>query len=98
VDLLQLLILLVIAGICAAIAQWIVGFSPGNLLVSIIIGVIGAYIGTWIATLLRLPSLLPMPVGKSGFDLVWAIGGSFLLLVLLYTLRGGGRRKLFGRG
>ena len=55
VDLLQLSILLVIAGICAAIAQWVVGFSPGGFIMSIILGVVGAYLGMSLASLLRIP-------------------------------------------
>jgi uncharacterized membrane protein YeaQ/YmgE (transglycosylase-associated protein family) len=97
VDLLQLLTLMVIAGMCAAIAEWIVGFSPGNLLISIIVGVIGAFFGSWVASMLPIPALLPIPVGWVTLDLIWSILGSMLLLLLLYTLRGGGRRRLFGR-
>ena len=96
-DLLQLLTLLVIAGICAAIAEWIVGFSPGGLLISIIVGVIGAYLGSWIAGLLPFPSVLPIRIGSVGFDIFWAILGSALLLVLVDVLRGGRRRRLFSR-
>ena len=62
-DLLQLSILLVIAGICAAIAQWVVGFSPGGFIMSIIIGVVGAYLGMSLASLLPLPLILPIHVG-----------------------------------
>jgi uncharacterized membrane protein YeaQ/YmgE (transglycosylase-associated protein family) len=86
VDLLELAFLLVIAGICGAIAQWIVAFSPGSLLVSIIIGVVGAYLGSLIAR--RLPfKLLPIGVGTVEFDLIWAVVGSILLLLLLRALR-----------
>ena len=91
-DLLQLSFLLVIAGICGAIAQWIVAFSPGNLLVSIIVGVVGAYLGWVIARLLPFPKLLAIGVGALDVDLVWAILGSMLLLVLLKALRQGGAR------
>ena len=91
-DLLQLSFLLVIAGICGAIAQWIVAFSPGNLLVSIIVGVVGAYLGWAISRLLPFPKLLAIGVGALDVDLVWAILGSMLLLVLLKALRQGGAR------
>jgi uncharacterized membrane protein YeaQ/YmgE (transglycosylase-associated protein family) len=91
VDLLQLAFLLVIAGICGAVAQWIVGFSPGSLLTSIIIGVVGAYLGSVVAR--RLPfQLLPIGVGTVEFDLVWAIVGSIILLLLLKTLHTNGAR------
>lgn len=100
-DLLQLLILLIIAGLCGAIAEWIVGFSPGDLLVTIINGVVGAYVGSWIGSLIgsligiELP--LRVAVGTISFNLIWAVLGSILLLLLLRTLRGTGRRNLSWR-
>jgi len=97
VDLLQLSILLVIAGICAAIAQWVVGFSPGGFMVSIIIGVVGAYLGTSLANILRVPAILPIHVGLVSFDLLWAVCGSLLLLLLLYLIRYGTGSRLSAR-
>ena len=97
-DLLQLLTLLVIAGICGAIAQWIVAFSPGSLMVSIIVGVIGAYLGTALANLLRIPNLLPpLIIGNLPFNLLWALLGSIALLYGLKLLRNSGRTRLFTR-
>jgi uncharacterized membrane protein YeaQ/YmgE (transglycosylase-associated protein family) len=89
VDLLQILILLVIAGICAAIAQWIVGFSPGGFIMSIIVGVVGAYLGASFADLLPIQPLLPIYIRGFEIDLVWAVLGSLLLLLLLYLIRYG---------
>jgi uncharacterized membrane protein YeaQ/YmgE (transglycosylase-associated protein family) len=97
VDLLQLSILLVIAGICAAIAQWVVGFSPGGFIMSIILGVVGAYLGTSLANLLRIPPILAIRVGTISFDLLWAIFGSLLLLLLLYLIRYGSGSRLTAR-
>ncbi|MBK9712257.1 MAG: GlsB/YeaQ/YmgE family stress response membrane protein [Kouleothrix sp.] len=91
-DLLQVLMLLVIAGICGAIAQWIVAFSPGNLLVSIIVGVIGAYLGALIGGVFPIPLLFPIGVGTVEFSLIWAVVGSGLLLLLLRVLSDGLRQ------
>jgi uncharacterized membrane protein YeaQ/YmgE (transglycosylase-associated protein family) len=96
VDPVQLLILLVIVGICGAIAEWIVGYNPGGLLLSVIVGVIGAYLGSWLGSLvpfLELP--LTIVVGTVTFNLIWAIVGSILLLLLLYLMRPGERRELY---
>ncbi len=95
-DLLQLLIVLVIAGICGAFAQLIVGFSPRGLMVmpvSIIIGVVGAYLGTGIANLLGIsgPDIFAVRVSTIRLNLLWAIIGSSLLLLLLQILRNGVR-------
>ncbi|HNP85158.1 MAG: GlsB/YeaQ/YmgE family stress response membrane protein [Chloroflexi bacterium SZAS-1] len=96
-DLLQLLTLLVIAGICGAIAQWIVAFSPGSLLVSIIVGVIGAYLGTALANLAHIPNLpfTALIIGTLPFNLLWALLGSIVLLYVLKLLRNSGRVRLF---
>ena len=95
-DLLQLLILLIILGLCGTIAEWIVGYNPGGLLLSVVVGVIGTYFGSWLGGLLPLPIPLTVQVGTIMFNLIWAIIGSVLLLLLLHTLRGGQRRRLFG--
>jgi len=90
----ELLILLVIAGICGAIAEMIVGFSPGGFVVSIIIGVIGAYLGTVLAGQLNLPAFLPVTIGGQTIEIVWAILGSILLLLVISLFRGRRRRLL----
>lgn len=97
-DLLQLLTLLVIAGICGALAQWIVAFSPGSMLVSIIVGVIGAYLGTVVANLLHIPDIIPsFTIGNLPFNILWAMLGSILLLLMLRALRDSGRTQFFSR-
>ena len=98
-SLLNLLILLVIVGICGAIAETIVGFSPGGFVVSIIIGVIGAYLGTVIATALGLPPFFSIQIGEQRVELVWAVLGSILLLLVISFFRSASRRRRgTGRG
>jgi uncharacterized membrane protein YeaQ/YmgE (transglycosylase-associated protein family) len=96
VDLIQVLILLVIVGICAAIAQvffeLLVGYVPGNLLTTVIIGVVGAYLGNLIPSPWPL-SFLNIGVGLGAqtvtFNLLWTVVGSAIVLLLLYFLPGG---------
>lgn len=101
-SLISLLILLVIAGICGVIAEWIVGFSPGGFVVSVIIGLLGAYIGSWLALRIGLPPILNVtqlvPGAFLPFDIVWAILGSILLLFIISLVRGSGRAGRAGRG
>lgn len=94
--LLELLVLLLVAGIAGAIAEFVVGFSPGGFLVSIIVGVFGAFIGTWLARQLGLPEFLTITIGDQPFPIVWSILGSIVLLAALSMLRRPGRR--FYRG
>jgi uncharacterized membrane protein YeaQ/YmgE (transglycosylase-associated protein family) len=87
-SLLELIVLLIIAGIAGAIGEFVVGFSPGGFLVSIIVGVMGAFIGTWLAAQLRLPELLTIRIGDQPFPLAWSIIGSIALVAVLGMLRG----------
>src|SRR5215207_4886828 len=96
-SLLELLVLLIIAGMAGAVAEFLLGFTPGGFLVSIILGVIGAYIGRWLANQLNLPVLLPITVGTQTIELVWTILGALVLVGFFSLLRGrhysrGGRR------
>lgn len=93
--LLELLVLLVIAGIAGAIAEFLVGFTPGGFLVSIIIGVIGAFIGIWLARQLHLPPILTVAVNNVTFPVAWAIIGSLVLVAVLSLIRG---PRHFSRG
>lgn len=95
-DPLQLLILLVIAGICGAVAELIVGFSPPGLhimLVSIIVGVIGAFVGTWLAEMLGLPTITEIRVGNTRLNILYTILGATILLFIFRMLQSG--RKWF---
>ncbi len=92
-EIIELLILLVIAGICGALAELVVGFSPGGFVVSIVVGLIGAYLGTAIGRWLGLPELLPVTVGGQTLGVVHAILGSIVLLLVISLFRGAGRRR-----
>jgi len=87
-SLLELIVLLIIAGIAGAVAEFVVGFSPGGFLVSILIGLIGAYLGTWIAGQFNLRPILTININGQVFPLAWAIIGSLVLVVALSLLRG----------
>ena len=79
----QLLVLLLIAGICGAIGQAITGYSHGGCLVSIALGFIGALLGTWLASKMGLPELVAIPVGGVHFPIVWSIIGAALFVAVI---------------
>ena len=81
--LLQLLLLLLIAGVCGSLGQAIGGYSHGGCLVSIALGFIGALLGTWLAGALHLPELLAIPVGGMNFPIIWSIIGAALLVAII---------------
>ena len=81
--LLDLLLLLLIAGICGSLGQAIAGYSRGGCLVSIALGFIGALIGMWLARLLGLPELIPVVIGGTRFPIIWSIIGSTLFVAVI---------------
>ena len=86
---LDLIVLLIIAGICGALGQAITGFTRGGCLVAIALGFIGALLGMWLARQLGLPELLPIQIGTTSFPVIWSIIGSaiFVALISLLTRR-----------
>ena len=87
--LVDLLILLLVAGVCGALGQAISGFSRGGCLVSIALGFIGAVIGMWIARAAKLPELFALDIGGTRFPIVWSIIGAtiFVAIIGLITRR-----------
>jgi len=92
-SLLELLILLLVAGICGAVGKAIAGSYPGGFLVSIAVGFIGALVGTWVARLVGLPELFAVNVGTMSFPILWSILGSALFVALIALLSGRGLRR-----
>jgi uncharacterized membrane protein YeaQ/YmgE (transglycosylase-associated protein family) len=82
----DLLLLLLIAGICGSLGQAIAGYSRGGCLVSIALGFIGALLGMWIARMMGLPELIPVVIGGTRFPIVWSIIGSALFVAVITLL------------
>jgi uncharacterized membrane protein YeaQ/YmgE (transglycosylase-associated protein family) len=85
-SLLEIIILLLIAGICGSIGRALVGFSKGGCVISIVVGFIGALIGTWIARKASLPDFFVLNIGGTDFPVVWSIIGSALFVAVLGIL------------
>jgi uncharacterized membrane protein YeaQ/YmgE (transglycosylase-associated protein family) len=80
---LEILLLLLIAGICGSLAQALAGYSHGGCLVSIVLGLIGALVGTWLARLVGLGEVLAIRIGSESFPVVWSVIGAALFAGLL---------------
>ncbi|HEY2975357.1 MAG TPA: GlsB/YeaQ/YmgE family stress response membrane protein [Pyrinomonadaceae bacterium] len=83
---LDLIVLLIIAGLCGALGQAIGGFSRGGCLVSIALGFIGALLGMWLARQLGLPELFAIQIGTTSFPIIWSIIGSALFVAIITLL------------
>ncbi|HEX8922606.1 MAG TPA: GlsB/YeaQ/YmgE family stress response membrane protein [Pyrinomonadaceae bacterium] len=84
--LIDLLILLLVAGLCGSLGQAISGFSRGGCLVSIALGFIGAIIGMWLARSLKLPELYMLELGGTRFPIIWSIIGATLFVAVIGLL------------
>jgi uncharacterized membrane protein YeaQ/YmgE (transglycosylase-associated protein family) len=91
-DIFEILILLVVAGICGALGQAISGNIRGGLLVSIALGFIGALIGMWLARAAHLPELFDLQVGSVHFPIVWSIIGATIFVAIIGVF---GRRPAY---
>ena len=83
---LDLVVLLIIAGICGALGQAITGFSRGGCLVSIAIGFIGAILGMWLSRQMGLPEIFAIQIGSTSFPIIWSIIGSALFVAVISLL------------
>lgn len=86
---LDVLLLLLIAGICGSLGQAIAGYSRGGCLVSIALGFIGALLGMWVARALGLPELFAVRIGDTTFPIIWSIIGSALFVAVLTLITRG---------
>jgi uncharacterized membrane protein YeaQ/YmgE (transglycosylase-associated protein family) len=82
-SLIDLLLLLLVAGVCGAIGQAIGGFTRGGCLVSIALGFVGALIGVWLARQMGMPELYALRVGGQTFPVIWSIIGSALFVAVI---------------
>jgi uncharacterized membrane protein YeaQ/YmgE (transglycosylase-associated protein family) len=84
--LLDLIVLLLIAGLCGALGQAITGFSRGGCLVSIALGFVGALLGMWLSRQLGLPELFAVQIGTTNFPIIWSIIGAALFVAIISLL------------
>ena len=82
----ELLLLLIVAGVCGAIARSLVGYSHGGCLASVALGFIGALLGMWIARAMNLPEVFAIEIGDHKFPVVWSIAGAALFAAVLSLL------------
>lgn len=76
----ELIVFLVIAGVCGAVARALAGGTAGGFVISLLVGFLGAFVGTWIARQFHLPPLFVMTIGAHPFPIVWSIIGGMVLV------------------
>lgn len=89
--LIELLLLLIVAGVIGSIGQAIAGFDTGGCLVSIAIGFIGALLGAWLGRAFGAGDLYVVEVGGTAFPIVWSIIGAAVFVALIRLIAGARR-------
>lgn len=92
-NLLQILLLIIIAAGCGSLGMAITGFHRRGCLVSVVMGFIGAIVGTYLSGLAGLPDILTIKVGGANFPVIWSIIGAVIFSLPLSILVGGRRKK-----
>jgi uncharacterized membrane protein YeaQ/YmgE (transglycosylase-associated protein family) len=75
-----LIVLIIIAAICAAVGKALAGGGRGGLITAIALGFIGALLGPWAAQQLGL--------SEPFFPIVWSIVGAAPFVALLHLMSG----------
>jgi uncharacterized membrane protein YeaQ/YmgE (transglycosylase-associated protein family) len=88
---LELIIYLVIAGLCGGLARAIAGGTSGGFIISVLLGFLGAFLGRWLAHTLHLPELVNVHIGGHSFPIVWSILGGVVLVAVSHFLMGSSR-------
>ena len=84
--LLELIVYLVIAGVCGAIARAVVGGTGRGFILSVLVGFAGAFVGTWLARMFHLPTIFDLSIGGHAFPIVWSIVGGIVLVGVAHML------------
>ena len=86
---LEVALLLLVAGICGAIAEAIAGYSHLGCFSSVAIGFIGALLGTYLSRKLNMPEFFALKVGAIRFPIVWSIVGATIFVAAIGIFRRG---------
>lgn len=76
-------IMLLVAGTCGAIAQFVTGYTRGGCPVSVVVGFIGAYAGPRVAERFAWPELFILRLGDLEMPIVWSVIGAVVLVLLV---------------
>jgi uncharacterized membrane protein YeaQ/YmgE (transglycosylase-associated protein family) len=86
-SLLDLLLYLLVAGVCGSLARSIAGPSRGGILTSIALGFIGALLGSWLARTTGIGEILALRIGDRTFPIIWSIIGATVFVAALHLMR-----------
>lgn len=83
----EVLVYLLVAGLCGSLARSLAGSSRGGILTAIVLGFIGACLGSWLGRTLGVGEILALRIGDRTFPIVWSIIGAALFVAALHLVR-----------
>jgi uncharacterized membrane protein YeaQ/YmgE (transglycosylase-associated protein family) len=84
--LINLLVLLIVAGLCGAAGNALAGGNRNGCFLSIALGFVGALLGTWLARAAGLPDLFTLHLAGTAIPIVWSIVGSAIFVAIITLL------------
>lgn len=81
-----LILLVVIAALCGAVARAIAGDVRGGFIVSMALGFIGALLGPWIAQQFHLPEPFMVRIAGQSFPVLWSIIGASVFVAIIHLV------------
>lgn len=75
-----------LAAVCAALAQFVTGYSRGGCPVSFVVAVIGVFLGPMAARELGQPVIYILPIPEQEIPIVWSAVGAFGLALIVNLL------------
>ncbi len=88
---LDMVLLVAIAVVMAALGQFISGASKGGCLYSIGAALVGGYAGPWVATYFGVPEPLPVTIMETTFPVVTTAAGALILVIIVNFITRGRR-------
>jgi len=92
-NIIELILLLLVAGILGVASQRITGIQVGGLIMSIVVGFVGAWLGTRLSEWLDIHDPTRLTIGRTGFRLLSAIVGAVIVTSVVGWLQWRGRRR-----
>lgn len=87
-DPIQLILMIVIAAVAAALAVGLMGSEKTNWGVNALIAFVGAYLGHWIQYRMAFPAILPVTINNAQYEFLWSLMGAFLFIFILRFAHG----------
>jgi len=89
----ELILLLLVAGILGVVSQRITGIQAGGLVMSIILGAVGAWLGKQISVWLDIHDPIHLSIGSTRFPLLCAILGCAIVTTAVGLMQWHARRR-----